>query len=158
MHLMRLGRIGAERPVVRADDGTLYDISGLTGDIDGAFLAGDGIARVADAVAAGSLPRVDDPGDGTGLRVGAPVVTPTKVVCIGLNYRAHAAESGAAIPSEPVVFMKAPDCVVGPYDEVLVPRKSVRTDWEVELAVVIGRTARYLDSPGQAHEHIAGYA
>ncbi|ONI75308.1 2-hydroxyhepta-2,4-diene-1,7-dioate isomerase [Actinosynnema sp. ALI-1.44] len=158
MHLMRLGGIGEERPMVRADDGSLYDLSGLTGDIDGAFLAGDGIARVADAVANGSLPRVDDAGDGTGLRVGAPVVQPGKVVCIGLNYREHAAESRAAIPSEPVVFMKAPDCVVGPYDDVLIPRKSTKTDWEVELAIVIGKPARYLDSPDQAYEHIAGYA
>nr|WP_042193337.1 fumarylacetoacetate hydrolase family protein [Kibdelosporangium sp. MJ126-NF4]CEL20710.1 2-hydroxyhepta-2,4-diene-1,7-dioate isomerase / 5-carboxymethyl-2-oxo-hex-3-ene-1,7-dioate decarboxylase [Kibdelosporangium sp. MJ126-NF4]CTQ89623.1 2-hydroxyhepta-2,4-diene-1,7-dioate isomerase (EC 5.3.3.-) / 5-carboxymethyl-2-oxo-hex-3-ene-1,7-dioate decarboxylase (EC 4.1.1.68) [Kibdelosporangium sp. MJ126-NF4] len=157
MHLMRLGGIGEERPAVRADDGTVYDISGLTGDIDGAFLAGDGIERVADAISTGSLPGVDDQADGTGLRVGSPIVQPGKVVCIGLNYRAHAAESGAAIPGEPVVFMKAPDCVVGPYDQVLVPRKSTKTDWEVELAVVIGRTARYLDSPEQALGHIAGY-
>ncbi|MET0235955.1 MAG: fumarylacetoacetate hydrolase family protein [Kibdelosporangium sp.] len=157
MHLMRLGGTGEEKPVVRADDGSLYDISGLTGDIDGAFLAGDGMSRVADALAAGSLPVVDDPADGTGLRVGAPLVLPTKIVCIGLNYREHAAESGAAIPTEPVVFMKAPDCVVGPYDEVLIPRKSTKTDWEVELAVVIGRTARYLDSPDDALAHVAGY-
>jgi 2-keto-4-pentenoate hydratase/2-oxohepta-3-ene-1,7-dioic acid hydratase in catechol pathway len=157
MHLMRLGGPGDEKPVVRADDGTLYDISGVTGDIDGAFLAGDGISRVADALAAGSLPSFDDPGDGTGLRVGSPVALPAKVVCIGLNYREHAAESGAPIPTEPVVFMKAPDCVVGPYDDVLIPRKSVKTDWEVELAVVIGKTARYLDSPADALAHVAGY-
>jgi 2-keto-4-pentenoate hydratase/2-oxohepta-3-ene-1,7-dioic acid hydratase in catechol pathway len=129
MHLMRLGGAGEEKPVVRADDGTLYDISGLTGDIDGAFLAGGGITRVADAVAAGSLPVVDDPADGTGLRVGSPLALPTKVVCIGLNYREHAAES----------------------------RKSTKTDWEVELAVVIGKTARYLDSPDDALDHVAGY-
>ncbi|CAM3956705.1 fumarylacetoacetate hydrolase family protein [Kibdelosporangium persicum] len=153
MHLMRLGAIGEERPAVRADDGTLYDISGLTGDIDGAFLAGDGIQRVADALDTASLPVID----GTGLRVGAPVALPTKVVCIGMNYRAHAAESGAEPPSEPVVFMKAPDCVVGPYDDVLVPRKSTKTDWEVELAIVIGKTARYVDSPQDAIKHVAGY-
>jgi 2-keto-4-pentenoate hydratase/2-oxohepta-3-ene-1,7-dioic acid hydratase in catechol pathway len=157
MHLMRLGGTGEERPVVRADNGTLYDISGLTGDIDGAFLAGDGFTRVSDALAAGTLPVVDDPADGTGLRVGSPLAMPGKVVCIGLNYREHAAESGAPIPAEPVVFMKAPDCVVGPYDEVLIPRKSTKTDWEVELAVVIGKTARYLDSPDDALAHVAGY-
>jgi 2-keto-4-pentenoate hydratase/2-oxohepta-3-ene-1,7-dioic acid hydratase in catechol pathway len=157
MHLMRLGGTGEEKPVVRADDGTLYDISGLTGDIDGAFLAGDGITRVSDALAAGTLPVVDDPADGTGLRVGSPLALPTKVVCIGLNYREHAAESGAPIPAEPVVFMKAPDCVVGPYDEVLIPRKSTKTDWEVELAIVIGKTARYLDSPDEALDYVAGY-
>jgi 2-keto-4-pentenoate hydratase/2-oxohepta-3-ene-1,7-dioic acid hydratase in catechol pathway len=157
MHLMRLGQPGSEQPVVRADDGSLFDLSGLTGDIDGAFLAADGIARVSEALAAGTLPAFDDPGDGTGLRVGPPVSQPGKVVCIGLNYREHAAESGAPIPAEPVVFMKAPDCVVGPYDEVLIPRNSVKTDWEVELAVVIGKTARYLDSPAGALDHVAGY-
>jgi 2-keto-4-pentenoate hydratase/2-oxohepta-3-ene-1,7-dioic acid hydratase in catechol pathway len=157
MHLMRLGQPGSEQPVVRADDGSLFDLSGLTGDIDGAFLAADGIARVSEALAAGTLPTIGDPADGTGLRVGPPVAMPAKVVCIGLNYRAHAAESGAAIPSEPVVFMKAPDSVVGPYDEVLIPRKSVKTDWEVELAVVIGKTARYLDSPAEALDYVAGY-
>ncbi|RSM79504.1 FAA hydrolase family protein [Kibdelosporangium aridum] len=154
MHLMRLGAIGEERPAVRAEDGTLSDISGLTGDIDGAFLAGDGIQRVADALAAGSLPVLD----GTGLRIGAPIATPVKVVCIGMNYAEHARESGAPPPSEPVVFMKDPSCVVGPYDDVLIPRKSTKTDWEVELAVVIGKTARYLDSPEEALKHVAGYA
>jgi 2-keto-4-pentenoate hydratase/2-oxohepta-3-ene-1,7-dioic acid hydratase in catechol pathway len=154
MHLMRLGEAGGEQPVARAGDGQLYDLSGLTGDIDGAFLAADGIARVTEALAAGTLPLLD----GTGLRVGSPVARPTKVVCIGLNYREHALESGAAIPTEPVIFMKAPDCVVGPDDEVLIPRRSVKTDWEVELAVVIGRTARYLESPAEALGHVAGYA
>jgi 2-keto-4-pentenoate hydratase/2-oxohepta-3-ene-1,7-dioic acid hydratase in catechol pathway len=154
MHLMRLGEAGGEQPVARADDGQLYDLSGLTGDIDGAFLSADGIARVTEALAAGTLPLLD----GTGLRVGSPVAQPTKVVCIGLNYREHALESGAAIPAEPVVFMKAPDCVVGPDDEVLIPRGSVKTDWEVELAVVIGKTARYLESPAEALGYVAGYA
>ncbi|NUP62008.1 MAG: fumarylacetoacetate hydrolase family protein, partial [Nonomuraea sp.] len=96
--------------------------------------------------------------DGSGLRVGAPVARPGKVVCIGLNYRDHAAESGAEPPAEPVVFMKAADTVIGPYDEVLVPRGSVKTDWEVELAVVIGKRARYLDSREEALDVIAGYA
>jgi 2-keto-4-pentenoate hydratase/2-oxohepta-3-ene-1,7-dioic acid hydratase in catechol pathway len=93
-----------------------------------------------------------------GLRVGAPVARPGKVICVGLNYRDHAAETGAAIPSRPVVFMKDPGTVVGPYDEVLIPRGSVKTDWEVELAVVIGRRARYLDGPEAARAVIAGYA
>ncbi len=157
MQLMRLGPAGSERPVVRAGDGSLFDLSGLTGDIDGAFLAAEGIARVAEALTAGSLPAFDDPADGTGLRVGPPVAQPTKVVCIGMNYRAHAAETGAPAPTEPVVFMKAPDTVVGPYDQVLIPRTSVKTDWEVELAVVIGKTARYLESPDEALGHVAGY-
>jgi 2-keto-4-pentenoate hydratase/2-oxohepta-3-ene-1,7-dioic acid hydratase in catechol pathway len=158
MHLMRLGRPGEERPVVRADDGSLFDISALTGDIDGAFLAADGITRVSEALAAGSLPAFADPADGTGLRIGSPVAQPVKIICIGLNYREHAIEAGSPIPAEPVVFMKAPDCLAGPNDEVLVPRKSVKTDYEVELAIVIGKTARYLGSPADAAAHIAGYA
>jgi 2-keto-4-pentenoate hydratase/2-oxohepta-3-ene-1,7-dioic acid hydratase in catechol pathway len=155
MQVMRIGERGSERPVVRAGDGTLYDLSAVTGDIDGAFLAGDGIARARAALAAGALPAVPD---GAGLRVGAPIARPGKVVCIGLNYRDHAAETGAALPSEPIVFMKAPNTVVGPDDTVLVPRGSEKTDWEVELGVVIGRRARYLDSPEDALAVVAGYA
>jgi 2-keto-4-pentenoate hydratase/2-oxohepta-3-ene-1,7-dioic acid hydratase in catechol pathway len=155
---MRLGAPGSERPAVRADDGTLHDLGALTPDIDGRFLAADGIERVRAALAAGELPELDDPGDGTGRRVGAPVARPGAVVCVGLNYAAHAEESGAALPAQPVVFYKAPNTVVGPYDDVVIPRGSTRTDWEVELAVVIGRTARYLDSPEAALACIAGYA
>lgn len=155
MQLMRIGDRGSERPAVRGDDGTVYDLSSVTGDIDGAFLAGDGIARARAAVAEGGLPQIPD---GGGLRIGAPIARPGKVVCIGLNYRDHAAETGAALPEEPIVFMKAPNTVVGPNDTVLVPRGSVKTDWEVELGVVIGREARYLDSPEDALAVIAGYA
>jgi 2-keto-4-pentenoate hydratase/2-oxohepta-3-ene-1,7-dioic acid hydratase in catechol pathway len=122
------------------------------GDIDRRFFAGDGLSRAASALADADLPLVE-PDD---VRVGAPLV-PGKIVCIGLNYRDHAEETGATLPPEPVVFMKAPDTVVGPYDDVLVPRGSVKTDWEVELGVVVGRTARYLDSPTDALAHVAGY-
>ncbi|GIH24805.1 2-hydroxyhepta-2,4-diene-1,7-dioate isomerase [Acrocarpospora phusangensis] len=96
--------------------------------------------------------------DETGLRIGAPIARPGKVVCIGLNYQDHAEESGADTPAEPVVFMKASNTVVGPFDEVLIPRNSTKTDWEVELAVVIGRTARYLESHEAALDCVAGYA
>ena len=154
MKLLRVGAPGLETPAVRTDDGRILDISGLTADIDGKFLAGDGVQRVRAALAAGSLPELD----AAGLRIGAPVARPGKVVCIGLNYRDHAEETGAAIPPRPVVFMKAPYTVVGPNDTVLIPRGSTRTDWEVELAVVIGREARYLESPAAALEHVAGYA
>ncbi|MFE0462579.1 fumarylacetoacetate hydrolase family protein [Kitasatospora sp. NPDC058965] len=154
MKLMRLGEAGAELPAVQDGEGRTFALAGLTGDIDGAFLASDGLARVRDALADGSLPLVDP----AGLRVGAPVARPGKVVCIGLNYRDHAEETGAAIPERPVVFMKDPATVVGPYDEVPIPRGSVKTDWEVELAVVIGRRARYLADPSEAAAHIAGYA
>lgn len=157
MQLLRLGPAGNERPYVRADDGTVHDLSPVTSDLDGAFLAADGITRARAALAAGELPAVDDPGDGTGLRVGPPIVRPGAVVCIGLNYAAHAAESGAKNPEHPVVFYKHPNTVVGPHDEVLLPRGSAKTDWEVELGVVIGRTARYLSSDEEALACVAAY-
>ncbi|MBN9744266.1 2-hydroxyhepta-2,4-diene-1,7-dioate isomerase [Amycolatopsis sp. A1MSW2902] len=153
MRFVRLGAAGAERPFVRAGDGTLHDLSGVTPDIDGAFLAGDGPAKAARALEAGELPVAD----GAGLRFGAPIAAPGKIVCIGMNYRRHAEETGAAVPTEPVLFMKASDVMVGPFDEVLVPRDSTATDWEVELGVVIGKTARYLESVDEALAHVAGY-
>lgn len=149
--LARLGAPGEEIPVVR-QAGRTFDARAVTPDFDGAFFAADGLSRVADALA--TLPEVD-PGT---LRVGAPIARPGKIVCIGLNYRDHAEETGAAIPAEPVVFMKDPSTMVGPFDDVLIPRLSVKTDWEVELGVVIGSTARYLNSPADALAHVAGYA
>ncbi len=154
MKLMRVGTAGEEVPAIRTEDGRTFALSGLTADIDGAFLAAGGLEQVREALAAGTLPPIET----DGLRVGAPVARPGKVVCIGLNYRDHAEETGAAIPPRPVVFMKDPSTVVGPYDQVLIPRNSVKTDWEVELAVVIGRRARYLGSPADAAAVIAGYA
>ncbi|MCZ4124816.1 fumarylacetoacetate hydrolase family protein [Streptomyces sp. H39-S7] len=154
MKLLRFGASGHERPGVLTDEGAVLDLSALTSDIDGAFLASGGPDRVRAALAAGSLPVVDM----TGLRLGAPVARPGKVVCVGLNYRGHAEETGAPIPPRPVVFMKDPGTVVGPYDEVLIPRGSSRTDYEVELAVVIGGRARYLESPARALDTVAGYA
>lgn len=134
------------------DAGNLRDIG--EPEIDGAFLASGGVARVREALERGDLPVIDV----EGLRVGAPIARPGKIVCIGLNYSDHAAESGLEAPAEPVVFMKAPNTVIGPYDEVLVPRGSVKTDWEVELAVIIGQKARYLSSKEEALGVIAGYA
>ncbi|MGI5447590.1 fumarylacetoacetate hydrolase family protein [Streptomyces sp. CA-243310] len=154
MRLVRIGAPGAEVPAVLGDDGVTYAITGLTDDIDGAFLASGGIERVRQAMTEGALP----PLNATGRRIGAPVARPGKVVCVGLNYRDHAEETGAAVPERPVVFMKDPSTVVGPYDEVLIPRGSAKTDWEVELAVVIGREARYVGSPAEALEYIAGCA
>lgn len=153
MELMRLGEPGAERPFVRDDEGVVRDLASLTDDIDGAFLAADGIPRVRAALAAGTLAAVD----ATGLRVGAPVARPTAVICVGQNYAAHAAESGSAPPSEPVLFFKHPNTIIGPDDVVLLPPGAEKVDWEVELAVVIGRTARYLSSPEDARAVIAGY-
>ncbi|TCO24528.1 2-keto-4-pentenoate hydratase/2-oxohepta-3-ene-1,7-dioic acid hydratase in catechol pathway [Kribbella steppae] len=154
MELLRLGAVGEERPYVRAADGTVHDLSSITADIDGTFLASDGIARARAALESGDLPAVDV----EGLRIGAPIARPTAVVCIGQNYAAHAAESGAEPPKQPIVFFKHPNTVVGPYDEVLVPRGATKTDWEVELAVVIGKEARYVDSDEEALACVAGYA
>ncbi|GHH76635.1 2-hydroxyhepta-2,4-diene-1,7-dioate isomerase [Streptomyces sulfonofaciens] len=154
MKLLRVGAAGEERPALLAADGSLRDLSGLVADIDGALLADAGaLARVRAAGAAGGLPVLD-----AGSRIGPPLTGIGKVVCIGLNYHDHAAETGAQPPAEPVVFFKAADTVVGPNDTVLVPRNSTKTDWEVELAVVIGRTARYLSSHEEALAHVAGYA
>ncbi|MFD7230540.1 fumarylacetoacetate hydrolase family protein [Streptomyces sp. NPDC059881] len=156
MKLLRVGTAGSERPALLDQDGTtLRDLSGLVADIDGALLADDvALGRIRSAAEAGELPVLD----ATGLRIGPPLARIGKVVCIGLNYHDHAAETGAATPAEPVVFFKAADTVVGPNDTVLVPRTSEKTDWEVELAVVIGRTARYLEAHDEALAHIAGYA
>lgn len=155
MKLLRVGTAGAERPALLDADGTLRDLSGVVPDIDGALLADDAaLDRVRAAADAGELPVLD----ATGLRIGPPLGRIGKIVCIGLNYHDHARETGAEPPGEPVLFMKAPDTVVGPNDTVLVPRASRKTDWEVELAVVIGRTARYLGSAEEGLAHVAGYA
>lgn len=153
MQLMRIGAPGAERPALRTDSGTVYDLSPITPDIDGDFLAADGIGEARAALAAGGL----SPLDIGGLRVGAPVARPGALICIGQNYAAHAAESGAAPPERPIVFFKHPNTVVGPYDDVRIPPGSTKTDWEVELGVVIGRTARYLDDTAGAAACVAGY-
>lgn len=148
-----MGPRGGERPVLRVD-GVCYDLSPVTRDIDPDFFAADGIARARRAYDAGGLSEVDIEGE----RIGAPVARPGVIACIGMNYAAHAAESGSAPPTEPVLFYKAPNTLVGPEDDILIPRGSAKTDWEVELAIVIGKRARYLDSPAQAREYIAGYA
>ena len=151
---MRVGAPGAEIPVVLAPDSRHHDMRPVTADIDGAFWSTEGPERVRAALRAGRLPVIST----DGLRVGAPVARPGVVLCVGMNYAAHAAETGAAPPEHPVVFYKAPNTVVGPYDEVLNPRGAAKLDWEVELAVVVGKRARYLESPDQARDHIAGYA
>lgn len=155
MKLLRVGTAGAERPALLDAEGILRDLSGLVPDIDGALLADDAaLDGIRAAAESGGLPRLD----ASGLRVGPPLSRIGKIVCIGLNYHDHAREIGAGPPAEPVLFFKAPDTVVGPHDTVLVPRGSTKTDWEVELAVVIGRTARYLESREEALAHVAGYA
>ncbi|ARU51624.1 hypothetical protein CBR64_09185 [Cellulosimicrobium cellulans] len=153
MHLLRLGPLGHEIPAV-AEAGATYDLRSLTADVDGAFLAADGVARVREALVAGTLPVLQHP---ERLRRGAPVARPAAVICIGQNYAAHAAESGAEPPSTPIVFLKHPNTVVGPDDTLPVPPGAERLDWEVELGVVIGRAASYLASPEEALAHVAGY-
>ncbi|MFI5798880.1 fumarylacetoacetate hydrolase family protein [Streptomyces sp. NPDC051677] len=155
MKLLRVGTAGAERPALLGADDTLRDLSGVVDDVDGALLADDeALGRVRAAADSGELPVLDP----AGLRIGPPLARIGKIVCIGLNYHDHARETGAEPPAEPVIFFKAADTVVGPYDTVLVPRGSAKTDWEVELAVVIGRTARYLGSADEGLAHVAGYA
>ncbi len=153
MKLMRIGAPGAERPVALHPDGHYLDLSGLTDDIDAKFLSGDAFELAREAVEAESLPSIESAGQ----RIGSPIARPSAVICIGMNYAAHAAETGAAAPKWPVMFYKAPNTVVGPDDEVLIPRTAAKTDWEVELAVVIARRARYLKSPTSALDYVAGY-
>jgi len=154
MKLARFGAAGQEKPAVINAEGERLDLSEYFADWDTKFFANDGLAQLATVLAdkADALPRLD-----AALRTGSPIARPGKVICIGLNYSDHARETGAAIPAEPILFMKAANTVVGPYDDVQIPRGSEKTDWEVELGVVIGQTARYLDSPGDARACIAGY-
>lgn len=153
MKFARLGAIGSEKPVL-IDGDAVFDLSPLTRDIDGDFLSSGGPARAAEARANGTLDEVPD---ADSLRIGAPIARPSAVVCIGMNYAAHAAESGSAPPTIPVVFLKVPNTVVGPNDHVHIPRRSEKTDWEVELGIVIGKRASYLDSPEESVAHIAGF-
>ena len=153
MKLCRLGPSGAEVPALYQDGG-YFDLRGVTSDFDVSFFSGGGLKKVSEALTKGMLPMLEV---SDASRIGAPLARPGKIVCIGLNYRDHAEETGAAIPGEPVVFMKDPSTIIGPYDQILIPRGSVKTDWEVELGVVIGQTARYLESPADALECVAGY-
>ncbi|MBG6191313.1 2-keto-4-pentenoate hydratase/2-oxohepta-3-ene-1,7-dioic acid hydratase in catechol pathway [Arthrobacter sp. CAN_A212] len=153
MELMRWGESGHEIPVVR-QDGTVYDLRALTADITGPFLRDGGIGRVRDALTAGELPEL--PGAAS-LRVGAPLANIGAVVCVGQNYAAHAAETGDLPPAAPIIFFKHPNTVVGPNDDVVIPPGAQKVDWEVELAVVIGRRASYLDRTEEALACIAGF-
>ena len=154
MKLLRVGEAGAERPAVRLDDGTIIDVSSAVGEIDGAWLEGGGVGRLAAVLAEGAerFPTVD-----AGTRIGAPVARPGHIIAIGLNFADHAKEAGMDLPTEPVIFSKAPSSYSGPDDDVLIPRGSTETDWEVELGVVIGRRAEYLPDEAAALEHVAGY-
>lgn len=155
MKLIRYGDQGAERPAtMQSGSDVVLDARPVTSDFDQQFFESGGLDRLAAAVATGELDEIDIGGQ----RIGAPMKRPGKIVCIGLNYRNHALEAGLPIPDEPIIFMKAPNTLVGPTDDVRIPRRSVKTDWEVELAVVIGRHASYIDNPADALDYVAGYA
>lgn len=154
MRLIRYGAAGQERPGVLIDDASAFDASTITADFDAAFFAGGGIDRLRAAVDDASLETVSI----SGIRLGAPIARPPSILCIGLNFRDHAEESGMAIPEEPILFGKKTNTMVGADDDVLIPRRSERTDFEVELGMVVGREARYLEDPAAAAEVIAGYA
>ncbi|HWS52360.1 MAG TPA: fumarylacetoacetate hydrolase family protein [Microbacterium sp.] len=153
MKFARLGDPGAEIPVL-VDGDRYLDLRSVTPDVNGGFLAGDFRALVTEARDAGRLLPLED---AAAMRIGSPIARPSAVLCIGQNYAAHARESGAEPPTVPIVFLKTPNTVVGPNDTVTIPRGSEKTDWEVELGIVIGARAAYLDSPDESEAHIAGY-
>lgn len=153
MKIARFGQIGSERPAVMVNQTQAVYVDHLIKDWNRDEL----VAGALDKVKSADLSSLA-PFDIAGLRIGSPVARPTKLICIGLNYARHAAESGMTPPPEPVVFMKAPDCLIGPNDEIAVPPNSTATDYEVELSIVIGKRALYLKSESEARSHILGYS
>jgi len=152
MKLIRVGNLGEEKPGVLLENGTRTDVSAFGEDYDENFFGTDGPARLATWLKdQGNLPFFD-----SNARLGPPLVRPSKLICIGLNYKAHAEESGASLPPEPVIFFKATSAIVGPNDNIVIPRNSEKTDWEVELAFVIGKKASYVEE-ANALDHVAGY-
>lgn len=149
MKLIRFGELGKEKPGLHID-GTNYDVSAFVTDYDEDFFEDNGLQQLVTIVESNTLPKVED------ARLGCPVKRPSKIVCIGLNYSDHAKETGAAIPTEPVVFLKSTTAIIGPNDDVVIPKESVKTDWEVELAVVIGKKASYV-SEASAMDYVAGF-
>jgi ureidoglycolate lyase len=150
MKLMRVGAKGAEKPAVLLSDGTIRDLSGVVDDIAGGVLTPEGLEKIAGADLV-ALPELDK-----NQRIGPCVGRVGKFICVGLNYADHAAESGLDVPKEPVLFMKATSAICGPNDDVIIPKNSTQTDWEVELGVVIGKEALYVDA-ADALDHVAGY-
>jgi 2-keto-4-pentenoate hydratase/2-oxohepta-3-ene-1,7-dioic acid hydratase in catechol pathway len=155
MRLVRLGPAGSEIPAVLVDGDTFVDVSDVIRDFDEAFFGSGALATLGDVVAAKVAAGEAQPVDGR--RFGAPFSRPHQILCIGLNYRDHAAETGQAVPEEPILFTKSPNTLIGPDDDVQIPRGSVKTDWEVELGIVIGRRASYLADEAEAADAIAGY-
>jgi 2-keto-4-pentenoate hydratase/2-oxohepta-3-ene-1,7-dioic acid hydratase in catechol pathway len=155
MRLMRIGEIGAERPAVAVDEDKYVDVSDLVKDFDSTFFGSSQMEQLRIQV----QNRIDSNqlNELAGERIGAPFTRPHQIICIGLNYADHAKESGAEVPPEPIIFTKAPNTLIGPNDNVLIPKDSTKADWEIELGIVIGKKARYLKNPKEAGEHIAGY-
>lgn len=155
MRIARIGSFGEEKLSVLTNDNALIDISDLFDGQDRRYLEPAGLARIRQTVGERreSAPHFDASHE----RIGAPIPMPQKIICIGLNYADHAAESNMPVPDEPIVFFKAPNTLIGPFDDVYIPRKSTKTDWEVELGVVIGTQCRYLSTPDEALAHIAGF-
>jgi 2,4-didehydro-3-deoxy-L-rhamnonate hydrolase len=153
MKLIRIGDVGQEKPGVLLEDGTRVDVSGFGADYDEAFFASGGIGKLRNWVAAngGSAPRVS-----SAVRLGAPICRPSKMVCIGLNFRDHAEESGMEIPKEPVIFFKATTSLVGPNDALVIPKNATKVDWEVELAIVMEKKTGYV-SREKAIDYVAGF-
>jgi len=153
MKIARFGAIGSERPAVMLNQSQAIYVDHLIKDWNRSELEAGAFEKVKSADLSSQTPF-----DIAGLRIASPVARPTKLICIGLNYARHAAESGMTPPPEPVVFMKAPDCLIGPNDEIAIPPNSTATDYEVELAIVIGKRALYLKSESEARSHILGYS
>lgn len=152
MKLIRFGEAGKEKPGIYLD-GINYDVSGFANDYDEAFFSNGGLLHLKKVIEQNKnmLPKIPDDA-----RLGSPIARPSKIICIGLNYADHAKETNAAAPSEPVIFMKATTAICGPYDNVIIPKNSVKTDWEVELAVVIEKKASYVEE-SDAMNYVAGY-
>ncbi len=152
MKLIRFGAQGKEKIGVQID-GVNYDVSAFGGDYNEQFFAEDGVARLEEFVKANEGKLIEVP---QGERIGAPFARPSKIVCIGLNYLDHAKETNAPIPAEPIIFMKSTTSLVGPYDEVMIPKDSLKTDWEVEFCIVIGKKASYVEEH-EALDYVVGY-
>ncbi|MCY4781353.1 fumarylacetoacetate hydrolase family protein [Sphingobacterium sp. UT-1RO-CII-1] len=152
MKLICFGDLGKEKIGIHIN-GVNYDVTAFGGDYDESFFGTNGVARLADFVKEneGKLPKVDE-----NERIGAPFARPSKIVCIGLNYKDHAEETGAKIPDEPIIFMKSTTALVGPFDNIMIPKNSAKTDWEVEFGIVVGKTASYVDE-SEALDYVAGY-
>jgi len=150
MKLIRFGKEGKEKPGINLD-GKNYDLSAFIKDYDESFFEQNGLQKLAGIVNEEKLPLIED-----GQRIGSPIARPSKILCIGLNYAKHAKETGAAIPTEPILFMKSTSSLTGPFDNIIIPKNSEKTDWEVELGVVIGKKASYV-SEEEAMDYVAGY-